>query len=425
MNSIKKIFIQNSFLKNVAKLLSANVFIQIIAFALSTIISRLYTPTDFSHLAVFMSIAGMFSIISTLGFEFSIILPKKNDSAKSIVKLSFYTSIIVVILSFIFIIAFKDNINKYYNIDLSTIWWFMLPLYVLFNASFKILINYFNRLKNYNKQALAQSILGISNPISAIIIGTKKILNFGLIYSVIISNIVSNLYLFPILIKDKIFESSINLKTTFKDYYKFPIFYTPQLLVNFISNNLPVFILTPAFGEITIGLITMAIGKVFKPINIIGSSIYQVLSKQIVDDITANKKVLKKVFRLLKSQFFIAIIPFLIVFIFSPRIFSIVWGEQWHQAGVYLQYLLPWLFMVYMNSTLTFIPNVFSEQKTSLVLEIIHLTLRFFALFYGVQKGDIYLSIGLYALEGFIMLFINLLWYISILKKHDSKINAK
>jgi len=425
LNFINNIFNKNSFYQNVGKLLSVNIVVQIIAFALSTIISRLYDAKDFSHLAVFMSIAGFFVIFSTLRLEYAFILPKKDEDAKALVKHSFIVALIVSLVSFIFIVLFQEKINNYYKIDLSPIWWYLLPLFVFFNASFNILINYFNRKKNYNKQAISQGILGLSNPIIAIIIGSKQFVKFGLINSFFLANFLASLYMFPILIKDKVFKIKISFSEIIKKYYQFPLFVTPLALVNFISNNLPVFILTPAFGDIIIGLITMAIGKVLKPINLIGSSVYQVLSKNIVDDIHNKNKVTNKVLKLLKSQFLVGVGPFVILYVFAPDIFSFIWGKEWMQAGVYLKFLVPWLFMSYMNSTLTFIPNLFFKQKYALLLEIVHLFLRFTALIYGVVENDIYLAIGLYSLVGFIVLSFNLIWYLFILRNYDSKIIEK
>ena len=81
MNKLKSKFLNSTFLQNVAKLLSVNLLIQIIAFLLSIIIARLYSQDDFGLLAKFMSIAGIFILFATARLEFALILPKKQEEA--------------------------------------------------------------------------------------------------------------------------------------------------------------------------------------------------------------------------------------------------------------------------------------------------------------------------------------------------------
>ena len=86
MNNIKDIFNRSNFFQNVAKLLSVNVVIQVVAFVLSIFIARLYSQNDFGILAKFMSVAGIFILFATSRFEFAIILPKKDDEANALLR---------------------------------------------------------------------------------------------------------------------------------------------------------------------------------------------------------------------------------------------------------------------------------------------------------------------------------------------------
>lgn len=400
-------------------MLSTNVIVQIIALALSPIISRLYTAAEFGQLAVFMSIAGFFIILATSRFELALILPKKDTEANALVKLSFLINIIVSILSFLLVFVFKERIDLYYRIDFSLTWIYLLPFVVFFSASFFILINYNNRLKNYNSQAISQGVLGISNPVSTIALAVKNGFQFGMIKAVLISNILASVFLSKTIITNKVFQTKEKISTVFKKYYHFPLYNLPHALVNFISNSLPVFLLTPAFGEIAIGFITMALGKVFKPINMFGGSIYQVLSKKIIDNIQNKKPIYSQVVKLLKTLILIGIIPFTLLFIFAPSIFSFVWGAEWFQSGLYLRYLMPWLFLTYLTGALSFMPNILKEQKNALGIELIHLILRLIALLYGVKNNNIELALILYSIVGVLILSFSLFWYLSILKKRE------
>ena len=94
MRNIRNTLLKSAFFQNVVKLLSGNLIVQIIAFFLATIITRLYTNDDFGLLAKFMSIAGIFTILSTARLEYAIILPKEDDEAYELISLGIISAFV-------------------------------------------------------------------------------------------------------------------------------------------------------------------------------------------------------------------------------------------------------------------------------------------------------------------------------------------
>lgn len=408
------IFKQSSFVNNVGKLLTANVLVQVVAFVLSTIITRLYSDDDFGLLAKFMSVAGIFIVLATARLEYAIILPKNDDEAKSIFSLSFALSIIVSLLSFFVLLIFKNNFESYFNIENLQSWIFLMPLTVFFSAFVNIAINYKNREKKYNQMAIGQSMVGVLNPIFSI--SLFKIIYNGMIEAIFVSNFFASIYLGFTLLKENIFKSGVEFSSILKKYYRFPSFNLVHALLNIISSSLPVFMLSPVFENHLIGLFTMAMGKVFRPVNLFGSAIYQVFSKKIIDDLHLKKDVSLQVRKVLLVLFVLGIFPFSILYIYAPSIFSFIWGEDWMQAGVYLKLLLPWLFMVYLASSLSFIPNLLEKQKTALFIELVYLVLRFLALSYGIKNGSLEMALNAFSWVGVFVLSFTLVWYYLLVK---------
>jgi len=64
---------QDSFLRNVAVLSSASVVAQVINVLSMSLISRLYSPSDFGTLALFSSVVGILSTVS--GFRYYLVIP--------------------------------------------------------------------------------------------------------------------------------------------------------------------------------------------------------------------------------------------------------------------------------------------------------------------------------------------------------------
>ena len=68
-----------SFFYDVVKLISGNGFVQAFRIILSPIISRLFLPEFFGITQNFSSIANILTVMSTLGYEQSIMLPKEKE----------------------------------------------------------------------------------------------------------------------------------------------------------------------------------------------------------------------------------------------------------------------------------------------------------------------------------------------------------
>lgn len=414
MEYLKNILFRSSLFQNIAKLVSANFIVQVIAFFLATIITRLYTNDDFGLLAKFMSIASLFTILSTARLEFAIILPKEDDEAHELVSLGLISAFFFSAISFLVIYFFSPQLNQYFAINSAQQWLFLLPAVVFLVSSFNLFINLQNRRKQYNKLIVGQAVLGVSNPIAAIFL--NYITAWGLIQSLIFSNLLASLWLGFDFVKARLFSFKIRLVFLLKKYYRFPTYTMFHALVNSVSSNLPIFMLSAVFENYLIGLFTMAVGKVFKPINLFSSSIYQVLSKEMIDDLQQNKDVSNRFLKILAILFLIGFIPFLSLYLFAPSIFGFVFGAQWTEAGTYLKDLLPWLFMVYLVSSFTFIPNLLKQQKNAFLLEIIHLVLRFAALSLGIKANNLSVALSYYSSVGVLLLSLTLLWYYYLLK---------
>ena len=162
----------------------------------------------------------------------------------------------------------------------------------------------------------------------------------------------------------------------------------------------------------------MGFNVVFRPLSLISASIEQVLSQRIIAKYNEAKPVRGEIFSILKGLFILAILPFILFALFTPAIFSIAFGEEWTEAGQYVQILLPWLFMVLLAGPFSFIPNVFYKQRKAMIIEIIYFIMRILALIIGIVNKDLYLALILFGITGFVILSYKLFWYLALIHKY-------
>ena len=96
--------------KNIFILFTGSTLAQLIPIAIAPILTRLYSPEEFGLLAIFISLAAIFSPIASLRYELSILLPKSNSDAKDLAYLCFGIICFFTLIFFVIIFICKNSI---------------------------------------------------------------------------------------------------------------------------------------------------------------------------------------------------------------------------------------------------------------------------------------------------------------------------
>ena len=110
--SMAKWLHKNEFTSNVLKLITGTALGQLITVLVSPILTRLYSAEDFGIFAIYISVAGILSVIITLRFEDAIVLPAEDNEAIDLVLLGLGISLIFsLILLLTFFLFNKPILN--------------------------------------------------------------------------------------------------------------------------------------------------------------------------------------------------------------------------------------------------------------------------------------------------------------------------
>ena len=89
--------------------------------------------------------------------------------------------------------------------------------------------------------------------------------------------------------------------------------------------------------------------------------------------------------------------PALLLMLLGPELFAFVFGENWRQAGEFARWMAPWLYLVFVSSPLSTLFAVTESQKQGLAFQLILLLSRVGAIALGAWRGDLGLTIILFA----------------------------
>ena len=409
---ISKKFVQfihdNPWYNGVIVLGSGTVVAQVIGILSMPVITRLYIPSDLGILAVYSSILAIVAGVASFRYEFAIPLSKQDEDAANL----FILCLLLLIgtsIGFTIIVVFAGKFFvELFHLD--SIGPFLLLLIVgFFGLGLYTILNYWAvRQKDYRRityTRLNQSAWGAA---SKILLGALSFGPFGLLIGYIISQIAGIGTFFRALFeKDtEIFRhvSIAGIKAAAKEFWSFPAFNFPGLVLSTISMQLPPLILLAIYDTQVVGLYYLAYGLLVLPGSVIGSSIGQVFHGEVATMYRQGSSELYSFYlKTVKHLTFIAIPVIGTLALLAPIIFPVIFGEVWIDAGYYC---LPLALMVipgFVAGTTNKL-DVFGYNHWVLIMFTIQLFSVLFGFFIcGYMGFSIFLTLTVYA---FIMLII-------------------
>lgn len=421
-----KLNAHGGFFKAVSVLAGGTAFAQLLSVAILPILTRLYTPEDFSIFAAYSSIVSILAVINCLRFEIAIALPKKDEDAIYLMCLAFISNLCILIFTLVLIFSYYNDLIQFSEDSVweDAIW--LIPLSVFFSGLYNIFQYWSIRKKNFSiiaRTRIAQSISGSTSQIGFNFLEKGSM---GLIGGQLI-NIMTGIWsLFTSFRKENRYHVRTitfnNLITTYKKYDKYPKYSSLEALVNSSAVQLPIIIIAFYSVSAEAGYLMLAMKIMGIPMALIGNAVSQVyLSEASEQFLQGNlrKYTLEIILSLLKT---ITII-FITIGISSSLLFTFIFGEKWEPAGEMVVWMLPWFFMQIISSPVSMSINIIKKQNIALVLQLFGFLIRVGGVVFVIFYFENYVF-EYYALSGFIFYSIYLYVILYLLKDNSNHVEG-
>jgi len=387
---------KNSFRKNVVTLMTGTTIAQAIPIVISPILTRIYTPSDFGLLSLFLAITVIFASIISFRYELAIVLPKKDENALNIVALSLIITTLFSFILFIIIIIFDEYfIALLGNKDIG-MWLYFIPISVFGIGLFNIL-SYFNIRKTaYRNISNAKIIKSIVASIIQIVIGLIKPGVSGLILGQIISNFSANLKLIKTIVIDykKYKLSKLKILALLKRYKDFPKFSMWSILANKLAYNLNDILISLFYSITTLGYYSIVQRVLGLPSAFIGSAVGQVFLQKATEERKSTGKTDVVFISTVIKMLIIAFPFFIFTYIYIESLFSFVFGSDWEIAGTYAEILVPFFFFQFIVSSVSTVEVVMEKQKIGLIFNLLFLVICLSVMFFcQTYRFELYLKV--------------------------------
>ncbi len=125
-------------------------------------------------------------------------------------------------------------------------------------------------------------------------------------------------------------------------YRKFPLLALPATFLNTAGLEVPLLLISAAYGDVKAGLLGLTARVISGPLTIVGQAAYTVFTGESSAAIrdpqgTMGRSVRRSAHRLL----LVGLLPAAVLMVVGPELFSLVFGPEWSEAGEYARLLAP------------------------------------------------------------------------------------
>lgn len=416
--------LQINFVKQFLTLLTGSVSAELILFAFTPLLTRIYSEEAFGIFFMFSSVAMILRVVAGLRFELALVLPKKNEHAINLFITALFFNLIINSIFLILIYFLNETISeKIFKTDIG-IWLYILPVSSFFLANFEIFSAWSNRIETYKSISISKIGKSTSTGIFQTAFNFIHSISTGLIAGLITGQIISVL-----LILKLNFESIYsNLKyfsiqrafVLIRKYLSIPIFNTLLSLISVISQQLPLLMLGSLYGTQAAAFFGLAMRIVSSPTGLIADAIGKVFYKKSVDMVNLKLNIFDFVKKSFINLYKIAIVIFVPIFIIS-FFFGKIFGDNWSNSELITRIMLPWLFLSFLHNPVSWIITVLNKQKTLTVANIFLLAGRFLAIWICFKQGLSFTdSIIAYSVISFLYSSFIIVFILNISKNSNS-----
>jgi O-antigen/teichoic acid export membrane protein len=406
--------LRSDFLKNLITLVSGTAVAQALSLLVSPLLSRYYSPEDFTIFALFNSTSAILSVVATARFELAVPLPKLDKDARAVLKLSVLISLSVAAISFLGIVVFRLLSSDFDSAN----WFYLIPISVLVNGLYNAFNYWSTRQKTFKINALGRVVMSVGMATTGVLLGYLTGEAYGLILGLVVGQVLGTLVMiWPWISNRRTFFSNVTsaeMITQSKEYSSFLKVNTPHALLDTFQDHGVVYLLTFYFVEAVTGWYSFAFRILKAPVGLIGSAFYQLFYQKLSEAKNQNQDLQPLVLSMYKRLAIIGFPFFLVMFLFTPELFEWIFGNRWREAGEIAQILIPWLYLNFILSPVSSITLVCNRQKAAFKITIFDSSIRLIALVIGGVMQDYSLSFTLISIFCSILMIFGLWWYYSI-----------
>lgn len=387
---------------SVGTLVGGTAFAQGLTILALPLLTRLYTPAEFSVLAVYASLLGILSVVACMRLEIAIPLPERDEDAAGLLMVALACGLGFSLLVGVAILLVHEHIAVWLRIPAFAPYLWLVPIGMWAASAYAAMQFWATRKKRFPRIArtrMAQALGGVGFQAAA---GAVGIGPFGLLFGHLINNGAG----FVGLARDAWCYDGASLRSVTRktmrrmlaSYSRFPTHSTLEALANTAGMQLPVIIIAALAAGPEAGFLLLATRIMAAPMSLVGTSMAQVYLAHAPEEVRAGRlgAFTARIFSgLLKT----GVGPLLFAGIVAGPLATVVFGKEWSRVGELVAWMTPWFILQLLSSPVSMVMYVMQRQGLMVIIQILG---------FGIRVGSIWIAFKLdssrlaeaYALSG-------------------------
>ncbi len=371
-------FLQGRLARHLTVLAGSTVAAQALVVLASPLLTRLYTPEDFGHLAVFAALFTTASTFLSLKYDQAIPVAKDHTAANNLLALSAAIAFAqCCVLGVVIFLAAPHVPDAWLSPAIKQYLWILVPG-LFFAAVYMAATYWMVRQRSFSHIATTKLSQSVGKTLVELILGLLAVKPLGLLLGHVAGQVGgAGLLLRVIWNIDRRNWTDVSVARMWgaaREHVNFPLFVMPSIVLNTVSATLPFLLIPLLFGQAQAGFFLVAQKLTMWPMTLIGQSIAQVFYSEIAahrDDQARNLRLFRKLtWRL--SWLGLAGAGVLLT---APFWTMWVLGENWEDAGWAMAALAPLLLTRLVVSPLSHAHHLQNSQAFFLLIEWLRLVL--------------------------------------------------
>ncbi len=373
---LKQLF-SGSFIRDVAKLSLGTLGGRVIALAALPMLTRIYSPADFSLLATYLALVSTISVAACLRLEIAIPLVDTDEEAGVLLTLAILILTVVTLLISLPVLVMPGSVARWLGSPGIEPYLWLVPLGVAFAGSYSALQYWATRARRFGDIArtrMGQSAAGVS---TMLLLGMSGFTPLGLLMGNMISMGAGGGSLAASARRHGDIKCWVPLSTlgqTLQRHLRYPLFSMPEAIFNIAGIQIPVLLIAAHQGT-EAGYLMLAMQVMTAPMTLLGSSISQVFMSRAPKEYQQGT-LAPFTLSIMKRLAITGIGPLVLVGALAPFLVPLIFGVNWSRSGEIVAWLVPWIALQFIASPVSMVMYVVGHQRTMLFLTSLGFCMR-------------------------------------------------
>jgi O-antigen/teichoic acid export membrane protein len=338
--------------RGVSRIVSGSVAGQGLVILCYPLVTRLYDPAEFGLLAVFTAVVGMISIVSSASLFQAIPVPPDDQEAADLAWTALAAVTLTAVLTAAVGLLVGPPVAALLGVPQLAHYWWLVALTVFVMGAYLVFSEWMVRDRSYAALGNRNLFMGVGQAATQVGLGLLQVRPLGLLLGIGVGRLCAFGGLLTsrgLLRRGR--PGFGELRSTLSRFRRFPLLATPSALLNSAGLEAPLLVISASYGDARAGLLGLTMRVFSGPTLVIGQAIDEVFSGESSAAIRDPRGTLHSLMRTtVRRLVLLGAAPALILALFGPWIFGVIFGPGWTEAGVYAQLLaVPYLLQFAVN----------------------------------------------------------------------------